>query len=92
MLRIDHVYYGAIPGEIFVEYALELRSRIKQETGDAFCLAGYANGYLGYIVTPRAVETGGYEASITRLNALAGRILTETTMELVERLVQKKSP
>ncbi len=83
VVQVGNVLFGAIPGELFVEYALELRSRVKQETGCAFCLVGYANGYLGYIVTPRAMETGGYEASVTRLDVLGGRTLTETAMDLV---------
>ncbi|MFO1022435.1 MAG: hypothetical protein U0903_17325 [Planctomycetales bacterium] len=76
----------AIPGELFVEYALEMRARVKQETGKAMCLVGYANGHLGYIVTPRAMETGGYEASVTQLDVPGGRRLTETAMELVRGL------
>ena len=86
VVQVGNVTFGAIPGELFVEYALELRSRVKQDTGNLFCLVGYANGYLGYIVTPRAVETGGYEASVTRLDAQAGRTLTETVIELVHQL------
>ena len=86
VLQVGNVIYAAIPGELFVEYALELRSRVKQDTGNSFCLVGYANGYVGYIVTPRAVETGGYEASITRLPPLGGRILTEAAMDLVHKL------
>jgi hypothetical protein len=89
VLQVGNVVYGAIPGELFVEYALELRSRVKQDTGNSFCLIGYANGHLGYIVTPRAMETGGYEASITRLTALGGRTLTEATMDLIRQLSQK---
>ena len=83
VLQVGDVIFGTIPGEIFVEYALELRSRVKQETNRSFCLVGYANGYLGYIITPRAVETGGYEASVTRLNGLAGRAMTESAMDLL---------
>lgn len=88
VFQLGDVVLGAIPGEIFVEYALELRSRVKQETGKSFCLVGYANGYLGYIVTPRAVETGGYEASVTRLDVQASRILTEGVMDLVLELAR----
>jgi neutral ceramidase len=86
VLQVGNVTFGVIPGELFVEYAIELRSRVKQDTGNSFCLVGYANGYVGYIVTPRAAETGGYEASVTRLDALAGRTLTASVMELVHQL------
>ncbi len=89
VLQVGNVLFGTIPGEIFVEYGLELRSRVKQETGNAFCLVGYANGYDGYIITPRAAETGGYEASVARLNAAAGREMTEAAMALVQTLSQQ---
>ena len=85
VIQVGDVLFGTIPGEIFVEYALELRSRVKQDAGHAFCLVGYANGHLGYIVTPRAVETGGYEASVTRLDGQAGRTMTESLIELVHQ-------
>lgn len=86
ILQVGNVMFGAIPGELLVEYALEMRSRVKQETGNAFCLVGYANGYIGYIITPRAKETGGYEASVARVDAQAGRTLTEAEMNLVHEL------
>lgn len=89
VLEVGNVVFAAIPGEIFVEYALELRARVKQETGNPFCLIGYANGHLGYIVTPRGMETGGYEASVARLDVLGGRAMTEATMELVRQLGAK---
>ena len=49
----------AIPGELFVEYGLEMRERVKQESQKSMCLVGYANGHLGYIVTtPRNRDRG----------------------------------
>lgn len=89
VLQIGDVLLGTIPGEIFVEYGLELRSRAKQDTGLSFCLVGYANGYIGYIVTPRAMETGGYEASMTRVQVNAGRELTEAEVTLIHQLGTK---
>jgi hypothetical protein len=88
VMRIGDVVLGSMPGEIFVEYALELRSRIAQDVGKSFCLVGYANGYVGYIVTPRAQRTGGYEASIARVAPDAGRVMVEATVELVHSLPQ----
>ncbi len=47
-----------LPGEIFVEYGLE----IIREFPDTYVIA-YANGYtLGYLVTAEAVAEGAYEA------------------------------
>jgi len=86
VMQIGDVVLASIPGEIFVEYALELRSRIAQDVDKSFCLVGYANGYIGYIVTPRAQQTGGYEASVARVAPEAGRVLVETAVQLVHSL------
>ena len=90
VLQIGDLVIVSIPGEIFVEYALELRQRIRQLLDKSMVLAGYANGYLGYIVTPRAAVTGGYEASISRVRPDAGRQMTEAAMDLAGGLVQSK--
>ena len=88
VIRIGDLVLVGVPGELFVEYALEMRQRTLQVTGKNLCLVGYANGYLGYIVTPRAMETGGYEASVARVNGKAGRILTERALRIVIRLIR----
>ncbi|MGB9588466.1 MAG: hypothetical protein ACPL7O_09845, partial [Armatimonadota bacterium] len=46
----------ALPGEVFVEYALNLKSEF---TG--LLVAGYANGNIGYVPTAGAFSEGGYE-------------------------------
>jgi hypothetical protein len=68
------------PGEMFVEFALEVKSRHPN------ChVISLANGELqGYLVTEEAVRQGGYEAS----NALfaspeAGMLLVKKTRELL---------
>jgi len=86
VMRIGDVILASVPGEIFVEYALELRQRVAQERNQSLCLVGYANGYIGYIVTPRAQRTGGYEASVARVRPNAGRTMVETIMDLIHAL------
>lgn len=53
-------------------------------------LVGYANHYLGYIVTPRAIQTGGYEASVARVGPEAGREMVETAMHLLSSWEREK--
>lgn len=72
--------YVSWPGEIFVEYALEIKSRHRN------CyLISLANGELqGYLVTEEAVRRGSYEA----LNAIfaspqSGQLLVEATEQLL---------
>ena len=88
VLQIGDLVIVGVPGELFVEYALEMRQRVLQTTGKSFILSGYSNGHIGYIVTPRAMETGGYEASVARVGKGAGRILTEAAMALVSEIVR----
>ena len=83
VLKVGDLVIVAVPCELFVEYALEMRARIKQILGKETIVVGFANGYIGYVVTPRAMETGGYEASVTRVGSAAGRHMTETAMTLL---------
>jgi hypothetical protein len=46
-----------VPGELFVEYQLELRRRLAPRK---VLLIGYANGWPGYIPTREAFAEGGY--------------------------------
>jgi len=90
VMRIGDLVAVAVPGELFVEYALELRARIKQTYDYPLVLVGYANHYLGYIVTPRAMQTGGYEAAVARVGPESGREMVETAMHLLSSWERRK--
>lgn len=51
----------ALTSEVVVDYSL----RLKRELGgdSAVWIAGYSNGYFGYIPSKRVLEEGGYEAA-----------------------------
>ena len=68
------------PGEVFVEYALEVKSR----RADTFVISLANGGLQGYIVTPEASAEGGYEASNGLFPPEAGTILVESTLRLLE--------
>ena len=87
VMQIGPLVAVGIPGEIFVEYGLEMKRRVAQDTGRPMILVGYANDYIGYIITPRAAETGGYERAISRVAPSAGRALTEAAMATVREIV-----
>ncbi len=81
LLGIGPWSFAAWPGEVFVEFALEVKSRHPN------ChVISLANGELqGYLATAEAVEQGWYEA----MNALfespaAGRALIAATLRLLE--------
>ncbi len=55
-LQFDNLILAAVPGEIFVEYALDLQS----QSGRKLLVAGYTNGTAGYFPDGKAYEEGGY--------------------------------
>lgn len=79
VIRVGDWKFVAWPGEIFVEYALDLKSK-----SDNTFLITIANGELqGYIVTEEAVEKGFYEAGNSFFDHTAGRVLVDKTLELL---------
>lgn len=90
VLQIGPLVAVGIPGEIFVEYALEMKRRVAQDVKRPMILVGYANDYIGYIVTPRAGETGGYERAISRVAPSAGRTLTEAAMSIIREKISPR--
>ncbi len=55
----DSLAFVGLPGEIFVDFQLDLKSRSPFK--DTFML-GYCNGYLAYFPTIKAAAEGGYGA------------------------------
>ncbi|HIE51702.1 MAG TPA: hypothetical protein EYP85_08065 [Armatimonadetes bacterium] len=74
----------AVPGELFVEFGLEIKAR---SPAPQTLVVGYANDYLGYIVTPETFTEGGYEASLgpwTRVGPAGGGMVVEKAIELLQ--------
>ena len=79
IIRIGLYNFIAWPGEIFVEYALELKKRAK----NAFVIS-LANGDLqGYIASEEAEEKGFYEASNSIFDCSGGNRLVAETVHLL---------
>ncbi|WP_085535181.1 neutral/alkaline non-lysosomal ceramidase N-terminal domain-containing protein [Massilibacteroides vaginae] len=77
IINIDDWNFVAWPGEIFIEYALQLKEQAK----NAFLIT-LANGELqGYISTEEANEKGYYEASNSLFDYTSGAILLEETLK-----------
>lgn len=87
VMQIGPMVAVGIPGELFVEYGLEMKQRVAQDTGRPMILVGFANDYVGYLITPRANATGGYERAVARVAPTAGRTLTEAAMGAVREIV-----
>jgi neutral ceramidase len=76
VIRIGNWHFVAWPGEIFIEYALQ----VKQQYRNVYLIT-LANGELqGYIVTREAAEQGGYEASNAIFDYRSGDVLVSTTL------------
>jgi hypothetical protein len=70
----------AWPGEIFVEYSLELKKKCQ----DVFVIS-LSNGELqGYLVTEEAEKNSYYEASNSLFHHSGGAILVDETVRLLK--------
>jgi len=84
IIKIGDRTFIAWPGEVFVEYGLELKKQFSK-----ISLITYANGELqGYLVTKEANDKGFYEAGNSFFDYTAGEIMLKKTMELVKELGQ----
>jgi len=85
-LAIGDAAVAASPWQPFCEYGL----RIKQESCfSPTLIATFANGMLGYVPTPRAMEKGGYEPTLCRGSKLqpdAGDRITRETIRVLSML------
>ena len=88
-VRIGDGCLVGLPGELFTEYALE----IKRGWPDKVFVVSLVNGHLqGYIVTREAAERGGYEALSSVLDGPpAGEELVRAASELLAELAPRQS-
>ena len=85
-LRIGDAAVVGLPGEIFVEIGLSIKS---QASATPLFMVSLANGYIGYVATDRALrEEGGYE-TWAALSALGGPGTAPAMEALALSLLQK---
>lgn len=85
-MRIGETKWAFCPGELFVRFGMEIKVRSSQRLT---FVAGYSNGYIGYIFTPEAQQRGGYEPTPVGENAIdcnAGGVLVDTLSDLLEKV------
>ena len=79
VLKIGEAYIVAFPGEMFVEFSLDLKTKAPEKTF-AVCLA---NGEMqGYIVTENA---SGYEADNSLFTSETGKIMLNAAIEIISK-------
>jgi hypothetical protein len=89
-LRIGELGICAIPCEVFVEIGLELKK--KSPLRSTFTIE-LANGYNGYLPTPKQHELGGYETWRARSSYLekeASPKITRTLLGLLEKVSKSR--
>ena len=86
VLRVGEHYFAFVPGELFVEYSLLLKSRVEDPIY-TICLAN--GGTEGYIVTEEAYAAGGYEAWTSLFPPRAGARIVATLIQLQRKLKEK---
>ncbi len=64
-IRVGDIALIGLPGEVFVETGLKIKSRAKSR-GIKAVVVELANDYLGYLPTDRAFSEGGYEVGVAR--------------------------
>jgi hypothetical protein len=85
-VRLGDAAIVFLPGEPFVEIALAIR---EASPFDFTAVAGYADGYIGYIPTDRAFRNGGYETGPGRWSRVAlgsEAIVRREAVELLKSL------
>jgi len=88
-IRIGDIAIGAIPCEVFAETGLAIK---KQSPARHTFVIELANGYHGYLPTPRQHELGGYEtwpARSSRLEVAASDKIQAEMLRLLGRVAVK---
>jgi len=80
-IGIDDAALLTLPGEPFVRHGLALKDAA---SADSLLIAGYANGYLGYLPTTDDFDRSGYEVQTCRLATTAIERLRDAAFDLVE--------
>jgi hypothetical protein len=62
-LRLGDLVIAGVPGEFFVELALQIKEGLRQGGARQAMICGFANGNVGYIPARRAYPKGGYEVA-----------------------------
>jgi hypothetical protein len=87
VFRIGDAYIVGLPGEVFVEYQLELRSSIDSP---AVLVSELAGDSIGYVPTPAALEEGGYEPTVCSVSPEAGALLVASALDAVRSMQDRR--
>jgi len=83
-IRLGETVWAFCPGELFVKYGMELKVRSEERLT---FVCSYSNGNVGYLFTPEAMETGGYEPTpvlYSHQDCTAGAAIVDGLCNLLE--------
>ncbi|HPN84640.1 MAG TPA: hypothetical protein PK821_04810 [Victivallales bacterium] len=82
VLRLGNAVFASNPFELFLEYGHRIKARSK---ADQTFVIQIANGYEGYLPSPRAEELGGYGGMIIngKIGSDGGFKLVEETLKII---------
>lgn len=81
-VRLGDVMFATLPGEPLTLLADAVRARSPMPP-ERTVVVGYAQGHVGYLLTPEDWLQGGYEANINLWGPLEGEYLAEQTAALM---------
>jgi len=85
-LRVGDIGLALLPGEVFVEYGLDIKLH---SPACRTLVVELANGVVGYVPTKEAFAGGGYEqrpATSSRLSPVAGEFMVDTALSLLDSM------
>jgi hypothetical protein len=82
-IRVGDFILCGIPGEFFLEREPELTDAAHPRFG---MIAGYANGYWGYLVPSKEAARGGYETMMAPLDSQKESEIVDAAKDLVRKV------
>jgi len=82
-IAIGDIAVVGVPGEVFVEFGLEIK---KKSPFKYTLVSELANDVIGYVPVPEAFKEGGYEPTATIVSQDAGAKITHAALDLLKDL------
>jgi hypothetical protein len=80
-ISMGDIVIVCVPGEIFVEFGLEIK---KKSPFKYTLVSELANDVIGYVPVPEAFTEGGYEPTATIVSQDAGAKITQAALDLLK--------
>ncbi|MDW8443965.1 MAG: neutral/alkaline non-lysosomal ceramidase N-terminal domain-containing protein [Acetobacteraceae bacterium] len=95
LVKIGQVVIAGVPGEFNAEAGLRLKERLRRAFGVAaqhYAVAGYANGYAGYVATEAEYAAQHYEGASTLYGPHTLEAYCHCFVRMAERMVDPTRP